>query len=359
MVYLVNLLIVIVYYLLIAVVFKRKKIINKVFIIIVTIHATLFRALANPYNYTDTINYATGFDLIKDMSLNEALFELHFASMWGKGYILLNWIIGHFTNNPQFLFSLISIFTVIGVMWFYYKTTNKIIVPVFFYLAYPMLYYMSFGVLRQHFAIVFGLLSIYYIQNEKKSILYSLLSFFMHPSSIILFPYYIWRRFVHIERMNIMTIIYFIVALIIMRLSLNYVLSFFPLFQSYVEKNESSSNIVPIIILGSVLIMCYITGIYKNTSNQRQNAIINFLLYGFLIALFSYGIPEAGRLTLIFIYVFPVCVAELLCIKRKKILINSYLLFVIILTILMIYINVSYEASYNLNYSFFWQQQTI
>ena len=103
MTYLYNLLLIPLYYF-VTYHFFPEKLARKCFFLIVIIHAVLFRALSNPYDYVDTLGYAEAFGIISEMSFKEAVLSVNYFTGWGQGYVTLNWLIGQWTDNPIFLF---------------------------------------------------------------------------------------------------------------------------------------------------------------------------------------------------------------------------------------------------------------
>lgn len=111
-----NFLAVIVYYVIIKICKKRNN--KKLFFIILSIHAILFRVLSNPYNYVDTHVYADAFESIATSSLKDTLSSTATYIDWGIGYVLLNWIIGQFSHNPQVMFAIMAVIGILPVMFF-------------------------------------------------------------------------------------------------------------------------------------------------------------------------------------------------------------------------------------------------
>ena len=124
MFYLFNLLIIPLYYLVIRIITSNKHSANKFFFLVISFHAILFRALANPYNYQeDTFLYAEGFQSISDMTFSDAVLSVNFYTHWGPLYLALNWVLGRITTDPAILFVVVAFLTVGLILWFYYKTS--------------------------------------------------------------------------------------------------------------------------------------------------------------------------------------------------------------------------------------------
>ena len=121
------------------------------------------------------------------------------------------------------------------------------------------------------------------------------------------------------------------------------------------EKGGNESNIVPVIIIGSMIIMFFSTGILSKIKDCHDKHVVNFIFYGLIIALFGTTVPSAGRLTIMFIYVIPVAISLLYryCDNKKRALVNIYSLSLYSLTVLMIIMSYMRAGKY-FDYSFFW-----
>lgn len=351
MFYLINFLFIYVYYTFISLLDKSKSHKKKyIFFIMVCLHAVLFRALANPFNYVDTNLYASGFDMIKIMSFNEAILSINIYTTWGLGYVFINWLIGQFCDNFQVLYAIISFLSVTPIIYFYYKTSYKFLFSITFYLIYPMLYIMGFGVLRQHLSIAFIMLAILNMDNYKRSIPLIFISVLCHTSSLVIVPFFFMRKF-NISKYNPIKLLGFVIlGVTVSRLIL---ISFVYNMRYYgdVAKGESENNIVPTLLIGSLILVLYITGCLKKEMCNQDRYILNFLFYGFAIALFSMGQAGGGRLTLAFIYVLPVGISFLFKYLKNHSIPIIYTLMVFILIGILYYMS---GFDYY-KYSFFWE----
>ena len=337
MYYLLNLLLIIVYYFFITKIKVNHNKRNKYFINIVCIHAILFRVFANPMNYVDTDGYAYAFEYISTNSLEESVLGVY--STWGVGYVALNWVLSRISTNPMILFTFLSIVTVGGIILFYKKNSYAYFITILFFLLHPMLYYQGFGVVRQHFAIVFLLWALYYSDNNKIMLLLSIVAFLMHPSCIVIFPFLLWRKIPFAKRGLFFFILFTIVGLIVMRATMSMVLSFLPRYEENGFGGDGDNNIIPVFLLGFVIIVMFISGTYKHLKLKKEKNILSFILYGFVVAIFGIGMQGAGRLTLPFIYVLPVFLSYLYKYsKHIKVYYYSCLCIIFGLLFLMLYI---------------------
>ena len=350
MTYLLNLIIIPFYYIILSRVITNKEKRYNSFFLIFGIHAVLFRVLANPLNYVDTDGYADAFEIISEMSLSEALTSQYV--LWGVGYIFVNWFISRFSSDPLILFSFISIVSVSGVIWFYKKTSHSAIATALIYVIYPMLYLMGFGVLRQHLSIVFVLLSLYYVDKIKISIPLAVIAILLHTSSLVFIPFFLWKYF-KIEKRNFFIVFSIMIfGFIFFRLSMYFLLSFFPRAQQTGFGEEGNNNLLPIIILGTTVFLFYYSKTAIRLKEECEKNIFSFIIYGLMISLFGFGLLGAGRLSLMFIYVFPVAITYLKTYSNNK---RIYYSFFISILFLMFYIITSSYDPIDYDYITIWE----
>lgn len=318
MIYLINILAVPIYYYFIKATIHNKKKASNYFFLVVALHAILFRALANPYVYPDTQRYTYAFEYIAGMKFKEMAFSIIQYSEWGIGYLTLNWIIGQLTHDATYLFIVLSVISVGGVMLYYYKSSYTPLLTVVLYLSYPMMYTMGFGVVRQHLAIVFILWALYYADRLKYSIPLILIGILCHTSSMVFLPFYFIRN-LNLKKFNSFKLFWFsVIGFVVMTFLVGYVLSFLSRYEEVMEEEGEQTNIVPVFMIGFTVLSFYITGVVKRISEIRDKMVLRFLIYGLVIALFGMTVPVAGRLSLCFIYVLPVAASLLYKYVSKK-----------------------------------------
>lgn len=303
MTYLINFLLVPLYYLVLRLALPRRHA-NRAFWWIVTAHAVLFRALANPFNYVDTGNYAEAFRIISHWHLKEAIIETNRYSDWGRGYVLYNWLVSRISNDPKVFFVVTSILSVGGILLYYKKMAYTALAPVMLYLSYPMLYLMGFGVIRQHLAMPLLLFALYYIEEKPKVSLFLMLgAILLHTSSIVFVPFYfvyrLMRRLSYGE-MAIMLLAVFIAA----RFFITMMLTYLPRYAAYTSA-KANNNTLPVLVIGLMLLLLYEARLFDKVKRGKDRNLLMFLLYGFALSVFCVGQPFGGRLSLPAIYVMP------------------------------------------------------
>lgn len=354
MAYLINLFFVIIYYFIISDLYRNnieKR--NMCFAIIVGIHAILFRALANPFNYVDTELYDEGFRSISQMTFGEAILQVNFYTEWGTGYVLFNWIISRFTTDSKYLFMLASALSIIPVIWFYFKTSKNLLPTVLIFLLYPMMYLMGFGVIRQHMSVAYILLALYYVDRLKISLPLALLGFSLHTSGIVFFPFYLLKK-IDFSKIKVGKLaLYIIIILSICRLSMNYALAYMPKYEKIVGADRFDNNVVPAVWMGTLLLLAISSRINRRLSTSLEKDIFSFFIYGTAIAIFCIGLPGMGRFTICFLYIVPTFTSFFYSYGNRGIRNIANIINIAIITRQLFY-SITKESS-NFDYSFFWE----
>lgn len=308
MTYLINFLLVPLYYFVLWLTLPRRDVI-KAFLWIVAIHAILFRALANPYNYVDTVNYTNAYLDISGWNLSHTVVDENQYTIWGRGYLFYNWLLSRLSADPKILFVVSSVVAVGGVMLYYKRTVYTVLAPILFYLSYHMMYLHGFGVIRQHLAIPFLLFALYYIEDIKKSLCYAIVASFLHTACIVFFPFYLLRwlfkRFSY-EEITFFSLSFFLTG----RFFISMILQFFPRFEAYLH-TKAENNIVPVLLIAFMILLLYEADVFGKVRKGRDRDLLMFLLYGFALSVFCIRLPGAGRLSLPIIYVVPTVMSML------------------------------------------------
>lgn len=361
MTYIINILFVPLYYWLFGLLLPKRKA-ELLFVWTFAFHAILFRALAYPFDFVDTANYAKAYLQISSYKFFYAFFEENKYTQWGQGYVALNWLLSRLSRDYMLLFFVISIVSVGCTIWFYAKTSYSILLTGMLYLLYPMLYLMGFAVLRQHLAAAVVLIALYHVRNYKVSVPLALLAPLLHASGIVMIPYFLWRMIKYKRLASIETMVIVVAIVVVMRLCIGYLINTVGLFS--LGRNDSfggqsiGTNIIPVVILGIMMIMTFANGLFRKCRG-RDYEIVNFMAYGFAISLFGIGLYGAGRLTIYFLYVMPVGITLLnqYCNKFRKVN-NLCIVLLFVLTVRQVYyMNTGWIKDYN--YKFYWEKPRI
>lgn len=307
---------------------------RKIFFILSSFHIVLFQALRNPYIYNDSDNYSQMFIEIKEWPLSYAFSLTNVYTILGQGYVIYNYILSRFTENPEILFFLSSVFSVYVVLWYYYKASYIPWISTIIYLLYPMLYLMSFMIVRQSIATAFVVLALYNIKNIKKSLFFSFIAFSFHYSAIIIFPFYIWNS-IDLARANFWKIISIgSIVVVVLRALLGVVFLMMPRF----DYSGEASNMLPLILMIILLFLHHLCNSFKRVKDDKDKLMLSYMVYATFVLLFSVGIPAAGRLSIYFLVFMPIMVTMLFkyCPIRQKGLIYAYVLSLLFLCIYLL-----------------------
>ena len=322
-----------------------KKI--KKFTILAGIHIILFRALANPYNYVDTDGYVAAFETIRDWSFRDAILDINYYTAWGNLFVLINWCVGQFTNNVLWFYATVSVFSLVPIIWCNYKLSKNIVVSLTMFLVYPMMYYMGFGVLRQHLAVGFILLALYYMDNKKISLLIAIIASLCHTSALVFLPFYIFNLLGGVKLNKIWWVFIVVGSSFLIRSMMQYMVVVFERYESIGE--AGSSNTLPLIVMGGISILIMTTGTLKDCNNKERSAVL-FVLYGVALAIVGVGVHGLGRLTLYNMYVVPIVTTFLF--RNPKGRVGAYC-FIFAFFLLTAYLIANSNMSYE--YVPFWQ----
>jgi hypothetical protein len=302
MIYLLNLLFVVAYYIILRLAISERGKCEKYFAILVGIHATLFRALINPDLTPDHMAYFEAFDWIRFKSFKEVVLSNNYLSEWGRGFLLLNWLISRFTDDGRALYIICALICVPIEIWFYYKNTHYMLYPILLYLSYPMTYCLEFSAIRQGLCISFLLVALHYVEY-KRSILLALLATLMHTSGIVFFPFYLWRKIDWYKISLLKLVVSIAICYIIYRLSLASILLLLPRYARVAM--FSGSNLLPFFWIAAIVILSIFCKTYQMTESKRERTLLSFIYYGLAISFICIGAYDMGRFTCIFMYVIP------------------------------------------------------
>lgn len=275
---------------------------RKLFFVIVTIQVLLFHALRDPFIFPDNAGYAKAFGEIRLKSFHEACIEQNNYTMWGRGYILLNWLLGRISSDFSILFFSTSCIMILCTFWFYYKTSYKMLFSSLAYLLYPFLFYQSMFVIRQHLAAAVLLLALLYIKRLKISIPLFVLAVLFHITAIVFAPFYF--LYYYIKKISLIKMVIIgTLILLICNIGMVYFLQNFERYEHY--QDISKSNTLPVLVMGSVLIVHLINRSFKYNLEDYDSIILKYLVYVTFVLVGLMG-TGGGRLASYFIYIMPV-----------------------------------------------------
>ncbi len=304
MIYIYNVIAVLLYGLSLNVIGLSVRMKNSLFFFLTSIHLGLFHALRNPFNYKDNQGYANAYEYLGTLSFSEIIAQTGAYSSWDIGYNLFNKLISYISPQADWYFAISGFLMVVSWMFMYKRYSYMPLLSVVVYMLYPLMFYQSMYVLRQHMAAVFMIAALLTIRNLKISIPLSICAALFHISAIVFFPFFVFHRIDWLGKgMGHKIISAFIGLIIVVNVGLRYVVSDIERYAEF-EEQEGSSLVLPIIVLGSLVFVHFINKTFRDTKEQDKD-ILSFLLYGFIITIACIGVHGAGRLSNYFIYSVP------------------------------------------------------
>lgn len=162
---------------------------NKAIFILFTIFIIVVVAFKDIYSIgVDIYRYSKHYDTIKQMSLEQVI--NHYDS--SQLYYCLNWICGRLNLEFKSFVALLSTFIVSVYSWYLYKYSKS---PFLSYLICMGMgcFTFIFSGLKQSLAMAIVLIAIDQFMQKKHAqmIVIFIIAFFIHPTSIVLLPYFI------------------------------------------------------------------------------------------------------------------------------------------------------------------------
>lgn len=359
MIYLANFIIIYFYSFLVRIYSRNDNEFRRLLGLLLSAHIILFRILSYPFDYADTPNYADAYIDISNYSFYEVAFSFHEYTVWGQGYAIFNWFLSRVSTDVMFFF-IVSGIMIVGIpMWFYNKKSYTLLLTVSLYLLYPMLYLMSFAVLRQHLAAVIFIVALYNIANYKISIPLSLIAVLFHTSALVFLPFFLWRKIDFSKMNSVKLFLLLCLGVLVLKMGVNMVVGYVSNFLStdrnadFSEQAEGT-NIMPVLILGLMVFMIFKERLLVKCKRIDYEIAV-FIIYGFLISIFGIGLSGAGRLSMYFIYFVPVVVSFPFHysdrVRRPNSLLYAFVLILIFLR-QMYYMYSSWVMDFD--YKFFW-----
>lgn len=170
---------------------------RKQYVIVASLHLFLFLALRSNTLGPDANYYNTGYYYIKSLNFSTLISKLHFfktASLiypfnYESGYVVLNWIVSFFGFSYHFFLIVCSAINMYAFGKLIYKY-SKIPWLSFFILCSFGTFTYFIEILRHSLGLSFFILAIINLldSNKRKAILFIVLAFLFHRSSIVLLP---------------------------------------------------------------------------------------------------------------------------------------------------------------------------
>ena len=328
-----------------------QKLNKKAYCILVSICLILLIGLRHHGIGNDSWNYIQIFNGIISSDLSSALESPYYGE---KGFIVLNHLVGIFTDNYTILFLLFAFFYIGAISLIIYKFSQ---LPWFSFFLFITFGFFTFGMtgLRQSLAMTFIFLSIFFILQKKLGLflLFVGLACTFHLSAIIFLPAY-WIYKLQLTKMQQLLLFSFIIAIKVFSITL------YSVFNEYArigyESETTGGNMAFLFICATVAL-----GIYYKKGLIEQNTENLFFLLMLISTISIWPLaqmhPVLFRL-MFYYYAFMIILVPNLLESIKKIKIKIYLIFAYIFIGLYFMIFKILLAQYNeyfLPYVFFWE----
>ncbi len=287
---------------------------NKYFIIASGIPLFLVEALRAPCVGLDTKNYIWGFEILAHGYQNVLLSWTVYR--WEPLWKALNYVIGYFTYNPQWLLSITSFIIVVGIGRFIYDNCDEhecAFWPMFFFMTLAFLYPFSMYLLRQFMALII-LMQVYtFLKNEisrKKIILscfFVVLAMGFHYIAIVGFII-IWvcmKKSLKRKDLVLFTVFAFLMPVVypfLKQILIDYTPYASYFFGSAFGKGESLRAYLVFMALVRIIIFVLLYCTFKNKTNETNEIYVLGIFNSFALSfmLMQTQILMAQRLALVF-----------------------------------------------------------
>lgn len=284
---------------------KKQQVPYKPFIIFFVALA-LFVGLGDMLGGYDRYIYGDLFDNLADglkVGISTSSSRLFIAYHSEFGYVGLNWLIAHITNNRYiFIFCYTICMYAIIIECFKKYAKNYYLASILFM---ALVFFFSFTYLRQMFAAAIIGLSIKYIIERKflRFCVILLVAFSFHNSAIIFFPmYFIANKKYSKSKILIIMFICFIVGITGITSSLYDFYDELSIRESHDDYALQQSTRIAY-ILEAGLFLCYLILTHRDLTSAKKNIVLYNIALGFCAILLLFIRSEnGGRLSWYFVY---------------------------------------------------------
>src|SRR5699024_9565708 len=328
----------------------NKKLPNSIYIIPSFMLLFIISAFRGDF-MVDYNNYVEIFDTINLLSFVDSFksgINIEF------GYILLNRVIGIFTNNPVYLFAVTTLIILYGFYHQFNRYSVNIWLSVLMF-ATAGSYYASFNITRQILAVAIVFIGSKYLYERKffKYMLFVFLAFLFHKSALIMIPFYFILNF----RVNLRNLTLFAVCSFVLLFLFLFILSFLQnlgIYDNYTSQaygmlGQAATNVVlPVAFL--VFALLNIKKLDSNNTMHRIwfNATIFYAVFN-ILALQIEMVERIGR----FFAPYPLLLIPFLFSKMK----NKNLRFIYIMVLVAVLVAYNFVVLFDSRfdpYYFIW-----
>lgn len=352
-------------FVLIAGIFLQAKYINKR--IFVTISFTIMALILGLRGNTvgeDTRHFIGVFQYAKDISWKTALTsgtDTIYNTIYGTdlsietGYLILNKIIGLFTDNAQWLIFVVAVLTCWLFGKFILEQSQHVFFATYIFMCESM-YMQSFNLMRQMLAIAIGIQAYTLIKRNQniKAVLIIILAFLFHKTTGLLFILFFLYRIENKQKSMKYILLGSVLITISVPILYQIIENLIPRYALYFKINywESTLGVGSSLLLALEAVICVYAYLKKQINKNKDMFIaVSCTVFSIVFELMGTEIVMFSRIALVFkiflIYLFPM--AANFFSKKSRWIYYCGILLVVTLSF------ISYSSSDTRLYSFFWQ----
>lgn len=350
--------------LMLGVMLKTKKIKKKMFVVLsFTIMAFVLGLRGaevgeDTQHFIDIFHYARGIPWRKALTSG---FDTVYDTVWNvdlsveTGYLLLNKVIGVFTDNGQWLVFIVAVLTCWLFAKFILDNCEDVFLPTYIFMC-ESLYMSAFNLMRQILALAIAIQAYKYIKENKikKAILIILIAFLIHKTAIVFLLLIPFGR-INKKQRALKWVFVGSIALMISIPILNWiVLRLFPRYAVYFTTNfwDSTLGVGSMLLMLAEVLICFYAYYRHLSDNDTETFVaISFTAIGLASDVMGMQVVIFSRIALMFkvflLFLFPFTSRYFVKGSRK------YYRILVMLVLAVSFF--SYASSDARVYSFFWQ----
>jgi len=299
---------------------------KKIIVILFFLQLVFISIFRNVSVGNDIANYIIHFNNIMPYYFSAVLFRND------PGYYLLNWIVGRFTTDFQYVMAIVSLIFFSLVFYFFYRESKIVWLSVVLFLAFGFLRF-PFSGLRQGLAIAMIACSYKYIKNRN---IWRFLgcvfgAALFHSTAIVCIPMY----FISNNKLNMFTyvkyiLLAFVVIIIVNRVFLTYLAMLYRdgRYLDFIGAGDGGFNMF-LVLMGIVFV-----GLFFNKStllNDKKNlAVYNIIIFSIILQLMAMNLSILARLVDYYTFFLTIFIPNIIhSMKNKDTRILSILLMVV------------------------------
>ena len=290
-----------------------KKINNRTFIIVVFFVLAMVLGLRGEEVGEDTAHFIDIFNYAQNLTWKTTFtsgLDVIYTTVYSAdlsievGYLILNKLVGIFTDNAQWLIFIVAAATCWLFGKFIYDNFQKVFLPTYVFLC-ESLYMNSFNLMRQILAIAIALQAFKLIKEGKykKAVIVILVGFLFHKTAILLLaliPLYLWKNKKRATKLVFIGAVVFIVGLQAVATLVSILV---PRYASYFTTNYWNTEISGIVVLWLIeIVLCLLFYFYRGLKRDDNEVFIPVASTIIYIAceIVSFRVSMFSRIAMVF-----------------------------------------------------------